>query len=46
MVAHLKGEQVERRIDTGSAVASPENMNQPEIGSLLNPDYRKWLKEQ
>lgn len=45
MVAHLKGEKVPRRIDTGSTVATPENMNQPEVNALLNPDYKKWLKE-
>ncbi len=45
MIAHLKGEQVDKRIDTGSAVATPENMNDPEISRLLNPDYKKWLNE-
>ena len=45
MVAHLKGEPVAARIDTGSEVASPDNMNQPAISGLLNPDFKKWLKE-
>ena len=46
MVQHLRGEQVERRIDTGSTVATRENMNAPEISGLLNPDFRKWLGEE
>jgi len=45
MVAHLKGEKIEPRIDTGSEVATPENMNEPAMNGLLNPDYKKWLKE-
>ena len=44
MVAHLKGEKVETRIDTGSNVATPENMNDPKIQGLLKPDFKKWLK--
>ena len=36
--AHLKGEQVEKYIDTGVTIATPENMNDPEIMQLLFPD--------
>lgn len=46
MVQHLNRQQVERRIDTGSTVATPENMNQAEVRQLLEPDYRKWLGEE
>jgi len=45
MMAHLQGRKVDKRIDTGSAVATPENMNDPKIKNLLEPDYEKWLKE-
>ena len=45
MVKHLRGEKVKKRIDTGSVVATPENMNDPEIRNLLEPDYKKWLGE-
>lgn len=38
IVAHIKGQQVERRIDTGVHVATPENMDQPEMKALLHPD--------
>jgi hypothetical protein len=36
---------VDKRLDTGSEVATPEDMNDPKINNLLNPDYKKWLKE-
>jgi ribose transport system substrate-binding protein len=45
MVAQLRGWKVEKRIDTGSVVATPENMDDPKIKNLLEPDFRKWLNE-
>ncbi|MBN1805802.1 MAG: substrate-binding domain-containing protein [Sedimentisphaerales bacterium] len=45
LVAHLRGEKVDKRIDTGSSVATPENMKEPKIKNLLEPDFKKWLKE-
>jgi ribose transport system substrate-binding protein len=45
LVAHLRGEKVEKKIDTGSEVATAENMNEEKIKNLLEPDYKKWLKE-
>lgn len=45
IVAHLRGESVEKRIDTGVAVATPENMEEAEIASLLSPDFKRWLGE-
>jgi ribose transport system substrate-binding protein len=41
LVAHIKGEKVERRIDTGVQVATPQNMKQPEIDALLHPELAK-----
>ncbi|MHC4171592.1 MAG: ABC transporter substrate-binding protein [Planctomycetota bacterium] len=43
MVAHLSGEKVDKRIDTGSAVATPENMDEPKMKNLLEPDFKRWL---
>jgi len=37
MVAHLRNQPVEKRISTGEFVATPENMNTPEMQKLLNP---------
>jgi len=41
MVAHLKGQPVEKWIDTGVHVATRENMATPEIRVLLEPDLSK-----
>jgi len=44
MVAHLKGQPVERRVDTGATLVTPDNIHEPAIQSLLKPDLDKWLK--
>jgi ribose transport system substrate-binding protein len=38
MVAHLEGKPVEKRIDTGEYVATPENMQEPDMARLLSPE--------
>ena len=39
MVAHLQGEKVEQRIDTGVQLVTRDNMEQPEIeGAASQPD--------
>ena len=45
VVAHLQGRKVEKRIDTGSSVATPDNMDDPKMKNLLEPDFKKWLNE-
>jgi ribose transport system substrate-binding protein len=45
MVAHLNGEHVEKRIDTGVTVATPQNMDEPEMTQRLTPDLSTWLEE-
>jgi ribose transport system substrate-binding protein len=37
-VACLRGESYEKFVDTGATLATPENMNDPEIKKLLSPD--------
>ena len=44
LVHHLQGQKVEKRIDTGVALVTPENMEQPEISELLHPPLDKYLK--
>ncbi len=44
MVRHLKGEQVDKRIDTGVTLVTPANMNEPDNMQLLRPDLSRWLK--
>lgn len=41
IVAHIKGQPVEKRIDTGVHVATPDNMEQPDMSALLHPDLSK-----
>jgi len=41
--AYLQGESIEKLIDTGVTLATPENMNDPEIRQLLSPDLSKYL---
>ena len=44
-VALLKGEKVERLVDTGSIILTPENLADSRIQELVAPDLDKWLKE-
>ncbi|MCM3879964.1 MAG: substrate-binding domain-containing protein [Vicinamibacterales bacterium] len=44
MVAHLKGEPVEKRIDTGVQLVTRGTMNDPAVKDLLHPDLSRWLK--
>ena len=44
LVQSLRGQQVEKRIDTGATLVTPQNMNDPEMKALLKPDLEKWLK--
>lgn len=45
MVSFIKGEKVERRIDTGVRAISRSEMDQPEAKELLQPDLDRWLKK-
>jgi ribose transport system substrate-binding protein len=44
MVAHLKGESVDKKIDTGVTLVTKETMNDPEVRDLLQPDLSRWLQ--
>jgi ribose transport system substrate-binding protein len=41
LVAHIKGEKVEKRIDTGVHVATKENMEQPGMREFVYPELAK-----
>lgn len=43
MVSHLRGEAIEKRIDTGATLVEKSNMSEPAIAELLRPDLAKWL---
>jgi ribose transport system substrate-binding protein len=44
VVQHIQGKKLEKKIDTGVTVATPENMNEPATQELLNPPLDKYLK--
>jgi len=45
LIDYLEQRPVEKRIDTGVKIATPDNMNDPEIKSLLEPDISEYLKQ-
>jgi ribose transport system substrate-binding protein len=45
MADHLAGRPVPKRIDTGATLITRATMTTPEAQALLNPDFKKWLKE-
>jgi ribose transport system substrate-binding protein len=44
MVKHLRGERVDKRIDTGVQLVTREMMDRPDVQELLKPDLSRWLK--
>jgi ribose transport system substrate-binding protein len=45
LVSHIRGQKVERRIDTGVQLVTRDRMDMPEVKELLQPDLSKWLKQ-
>jgi ribose transport system substrate-binding protein len=43
MVDHLRGKPVEKRVDTGATMVTPENMNQAQVQRLLHPPLAQYL---
>lgn len=43
MVDHLRDVPVEKRLDTGVTVITPENIDQPELRELLDPPIERYL---
>ena len=46
MMDHLKGKPVEKRIDTGVVMVTPDNMDTPEMKDLTHPPIDKYLAGQ
>jgi len=44
LVAHLLGETVEKRVDTGVTLITPSNLDAPESTALLRPPLEQYLK--
>jgi len=45
MTEHLRGQPIEKRIDTGARVVTNANLNSQEVVDLIHPDLKKWLGE-
>ena len=45
LVSHIRGETVERRIDTGVQLVTPDRMDSAEVRELLQPDLSRWLRQ-
>ncbi|HEX4515781.1 MAG TPA: hypothetical protein VGH87_21380 [Polyangiaceae bacterium] len=45
LAAVIKGEKVEKRIDTGAQVITKANMDEPAQKELLSPNLKEWLGE-
>ena len=45
LIAHLDNGSVDTRVDTGVRVATTENMEEPEVRSLLSPPLDQYLNE-
>lgn len=43
IVAHIRGEKVESRIDTGARLVERARMDDPDVQELLHPDLKRWL---
>jgi ribose transport system substrate-binding protein len=43
IVLHLQGKTVDKRIDTGVYLITPDNMSDPEMKRLLSPDLTPYL---
>jgi ribose transport system substrate-binding protein len=43
MIAHLRGQPVDKRVDTGVRLIPRDRMNEPEVKDLLHPDLSRWL---
>jgi len=44
MVDNLQGKPVSKQIDTGVMLVTKENMQSPEVQSLLHPPLDQYLK--
>lgn len=43
LVGNIRGQAVEKRIDTGSTLVTKSNVDTPDIQALVKPDLKTWL---
>lgn len=45
IVQQLRGQPVEKRIDTGSTLVTRDNLDAPDVQAIVHPDLKAWLGE-
>jgi len=45
IVAHIRGDNVDKRIDTGVNLVTRDNLDEPAMKDLVEPDLTRWLKQ-
>lgn len=45
MTEHLRGKPVDKRIDTGARLVQKNNLDDPAVKEIMQPDLKKWLGE-
>ncbi|HRG95792.1 MAG TPA: substrate-binding domain-containing protein [Polyangiaceae bacterium] len=45
MAAKLRGQPVDKRIDTGARLVTKASLAEPAVRELVHPDLKKWLNE-
>jgi ribose transport system substrate-binding protein len=45
MADHLRGKKVDKRIDTGARLVTKDNLEDPAVKEIIQPDLKKWLGE-
>jgi len=45
LAEHLRGTPAAKRIDTGSRLVTKENLDDPAVKEIIQPDLKKWLGE-
>jgi ribose transport system substrate-binding protein len=45
LAAHLRGQPVDKRIDTGATLVTRQNLGNPAVARLVHPDLKTWLGE-
>ncbi|MBN2246165.1 MAG: substrate-binding domain-containing protein [Candidatus Aminicenantes bacterium] len=43
MILHLRGKEIEKRVDTGVYLITKENMDEPHSRQLLEPEFSRYL---
>src|SRR5690606_34955810 len=43
MADHLRGQPVDKRIDTGARLVDKASLDDPKVKEIMQPDLAKWL---